>query len=235
VLPALTAVLAGALVAGAVTFVANAPAQSAADEPNLSIGLTDDQAPDGRGDLERPGPESDTPGDPTGPSGTEDTSSDTPPTSTTTPPASTPAPPPVTTTETSEEPPPPPPATPDLSRQDQVVSLVNTFRGEAGCGPVSVDDRLTASAQGHASDMSNRDYFSHTTPDGVTFDRRIRNAGYPSPGAENIARGARTASDVMRMWMESDGHRRNILNCDLNVIGVGLDTDGFYWVQNFGY
>jgi uncharacterized protein YkwD len=39
----------------------------------------------------------------------------------------------------------------------------------------------------------------------------------------------------MEMWMESDGHRRNILNCDLNAIGVGLDTDGWYWTQNFGY
>ena len=165
-----------------------------------------------------------------------------PPTSSTTaPPPSTPSVPP-STSDTPADPPPadPPPADPDPpeasgSHRDQVVQYVNWARQEAGCGPVQVDSRLTASAQGHSEDMSNRDYFSHTTPEGVTFDQRIRNAGYPSPGAENIAMGASSAEQVMRMWMESDGHRRNILNCDLNAIGVGLDTDGWYWTQNFGW
>jgi uncharacterized protein YkwD len=115
------------------------------------------------------------------------------------------------------------------------VSLVNAARADAGCGPVAVDDRLTAAAQGHAEDMSANDYFSHDSQDGTTFDQRIRKAGYPSPGAENIARGARSAEQVMQMWMDSAGHRRNILNCDLNALGVGLDRDGFYWVQDFGY
>ena len=71
--------------------------------------------------------------------------------------------------------------------------------------------------------MAARDYFSHTTPEGVTFDQRIKNAGYP-PGAENIARGQRTAESVMSSWMGSEGHRRNIENCRLTTIGVGLNT-----------
>jgi uncharacterized protein YkwD len=115
------------------------------------------------------------------------------------------------------------------------VALVNTARQETGCGPVTANASLTNAAQAHATDMSNRGYFEHTTPDGVTFDQRIRNAGYPSPGAENIARGSTTAEAVMELWMNSSGHRQNILNCDLTTLGVGLDVDGFYWVQDFGF
>lgn len=231
-LPALTAVLAGALVAGMATMLGGPAAGSSADGTTVNVSLTDgERTPDARGDLERPDPRSTTAGAPSAPGG-ETTSTTPPPTSSQTVAPEPPPPPPPTSTE---EPAPPPPAAQGGAQQDQVVSLVNTFRQEAGCGPMSVNDQLTAAAQGHASDMSDRDYFSHVTPEGVTFDQRIRTAGYERPGAENIARGARTAEDVMQMWMDSDGHRRNILNCDLDTIGVGLDRDGFYWVQNFGY
>ena len=231
VLPTLTAVLAGALVAGAATVMVQPAAQQAGDEDGLRIGLSDDQVvADSPGDLVRPAPGT-KPSDTPAPSSSAPTSSAAPPVTTTT--TEAPAPPPPPPPETTEEP--PPPAASGGSAQDQVVSLVNSFRSDAGCGPVSVDDRLTAAAQAHAEDMSDQDYFSHTSEDGRTFDQRIRNAGYPSPGAENIARGARTAEQVMQMWMDSDGHRRNILNCDLSTIGVGLERDGFYWVQNFGF
>ena len=213
--------------------VSDPPAVSA-DQGELNLAVSDAPSADERdGGLDRRKP-----GDPS--SGAPTTSA--PPTSSTTaPPSSTPSVPP-SSSEAPHAPPPadPPPANPDPppaggSERDQVVQYVNWARQERGCGPVQVDSRLTAAAQGHSADMSNRDYFSHTTPEGVTFDQRIRNAGYPSPGAENIARGARSAEDVMAMWMESDGHRANILNCDLNAIGVGLDTDGWYWTQNFGW
>jgi uncharacterized protein YkwD len=230
VLPTLTAVLAGALVAGAATVMAQPAAQSASDEDGLRIGLSDDQVvADSPGDLVRPAPGTRPSGSPT-PSSAPTTSS-TPPTTSSTTQAPAPPPPP----ETTEEPPAPPPTASGGTAQDQVVSLVNSFRAEEGCGPVTVDDRLTAAAQAHAEDMSERDYFSHDSRDGRTFDQRIRDAGYPSPGAENIARGARTAEQVMQMWMDSDGHRRNILNCDLTTLGVGLERDGFYWVQDFGF
>jgi uncharacterized protein YkwD len=78
-------------------------------------------------------------------------------------------------------------------------------------------------------------YFSHTSLDGRTFDERIRDAGYTRPAAENIAKGQRSADDVMRAWMNSKGHRANILNCSYAAIGVGLDTRGWYWTQDFGY
>lgn len=214
----------GALVAGAATFMsANAGEPAAADQGRLGLEATGSQRPSG--DLE------------------QRTTTPTTTTSTTVPPTTTTTPPPVTTTttqapppQTTEAPPPPRTTTPrNTSAQDQVVALTNTERQNAGCGPLTVDANITTAAQKHASDMANRDYFEHTTPEGVTFDQRIRNAGYSRPGAENIARGASTAAQVVDLWMNSPGHRANILNCDLNTIGVGLDTDGFYWVQDFGF
>jgi uncharacterized protein YkwD len=84
--------------------------------------------------------------------------------------------------------------------------------------------------------MSTRNYFSHTTPEGVPFDHRIRNAGYSRPGAENIAKGSTTAAQTMQLWMNSHGHRANILNCKLTKLGVGVATAGWYWTQDsFGY
>lgn len=123
----------------------------------------------------------------------------------------------------------------DVPQVQQVVALVNEARDLAGCKPVTVDDRVVKAAQGHSADMAERDYFSHTTPEGVGFAARMRAAGYPSPGGENIAMGQRSADQVMRAWMNSDGHRRNILNCGFTTIGMGLDTRGWYWTQNFGW
>jgi len=155
------------------------------------------------------------------------------------PPASsdTPAPPVEETPPTSSSTPPPaaPKTTGDSSREGQVVDLVNAERAKAGCAPMTSDSRLAKAAAGHSADMSQRNYFSHTTPEGVTFDQRIKAAGYSRPGAENIAKGSTTASQTMTMWMNSSGHRANILNCNLTKIGVGVATSGWYWTQDFGY
>ncbi|WP_063797808.1 CAP domain-containing protein [Saccharothrix sp. NRRL B-16348] len=141
-----------------------------------------------------------------------------------------------TTTTTAEPSPEPTTTTPaDVPQAQQVVALVNEARDLAGCKPLKVDERVVEAAQGHSADMAQRDYFSHTTPEGVDFAQRMRAAGYPSPGGENIAMGQRSAEQVMRAWMNSDGHRRNILNCGFTTIGVGLDTRGWYWTQNFGW
>ena len=116
-----------------------------------------------------------------------------------------------------------------------MVTLANQERAAAGCAQaLVVDERLAEAAQAHSTDMSDRNYFSHTSPEGETFVDRATAAGYPSPAAENIARGQRTPEQVMNDWMNSDGHRRNILNCTYRAIGVGLDTDGWYWTQVFG-
>ncbi|SDR99542.1 Uncharacterized conserved protein YkwD, contains CAP (CSP/antigen 5/PR1) domain [Paraoerskovia marina] len=113
------------------------------------------------------------------------------------------------------------------------LNLVNVERAAVGCPAVVSDDRLVAAAQAHADDMSAQGYFSHVSQDGRTFDERIRAAGYAQPGAENIASGQRTVDAVMAAWMDSPGHRANILNCDLGA--VGLARTGNVWVQTFGY
>ncbi len=148
-----------------------------------------------------------------------------------------PAPPSSTAPSTPKttEPSGPPSSDQQTKFEDQVVDLANVERAEAGCDPLRVDAHLATAAQDHSSDMAERDYFDHTTPEGLTFAERIVNAGYPTPGAENIARGQQNAEQVMKSWMDSDGHRANILNCDLTAIGVGLDENGMYWTQDFGY
>ncbi|MEV8442721.1 CAP domain-containing protein [Actinosynnema sp. NPDC051121] len=141
-----------------------------------------------------------------------------------------------TTTTTEPSPEPTTTTTPaDVPQAQQVVALVNEARDLAGCKPLTVDERVVKAAQEHSTDMAQRDYFSHTTPEGVDFAQRMRAAGYPNPGGENIAMGQRSAEQVMKAWMNSDGHRRNILNCGFTTIGVGLDTRGWYWTQNFGW
>ncbi|HEV7651767.1 MAG TPA: CAP domain-containing protein [Actinophytocola sp.] len=119
--------------------------------------------------------------------------------------------------------------------EDEVVDLMNKQRAEAGCDPVVVDPRLVQAAEEHSKDMAERKYFGHTTPEGLTFRDRILSTGYANPQtAENIARGQRDATQVMDSWMDSPGHRANILNCDLSRVGVGLDENGMYWTQDFG-
>ncbi len=119
--------------------------------------------------------------------------------------------------------------------EDEVVHLVNKQRVKAGCDPLAVDPRLDNAAEAHSRDMAERDYFDHTTPEGITFRDRILTAGYANPGSgENIAQGQRSAAEVVDGWMASEAHRANILNCDFSLVGIGLDVDGMYWTQDFG-
>ena len=124
------------------------------------------------------------------------------------------------------------------STASQVISLVNAARADAGCGPVSASGALTSAAQAHSADMAANDYFSHTSQDGRSFADRIRAAGYSGGAlAENIAAGQSSASSVMAGWMDSAGHRANILNCTYRHIGVGVaqgGSYGTYWTQDFG-
>ncbi|WP_211716618.1 CAP domain-containing protein [Nocardiopsis sp. MG754419] len=115
----------------------------------------------------------------------------------------------------------------------QVVTLVNSERSSHGCDPVQVNDRLASAAQEHSEDMAARDYMAHESPEGEGPGDRAARHGYDSWGAENVAKGQQSAAQVMDAWMNSDGHRRNILNCDLKAIGVG-EADRA-WTQKFGY
>lgn len=86
--------------------------------------------------------------------------------------------------------------------------------------------------------MARRRYFAHTTPGGTTPWTRIARSGYPRAAlAENIAAGQPNADAVVRGWLRSPAHRRNILDCGYRAVGVGLATGGpyrSYWTQDFG-
>ncbi|WP_434599608.1 CAP domain-containing protein [Streptomyces sp. A5-4] len=119
----------------------------------------------------------------------------------------------------------------------QVTALVNTERGKKGCGSVSQNSRLDTAGQRHSEDMAARDYFDHTSPDGRGPGERVTAAGYTwSTYGENIARGQQTPAAVMQGWMDSPGHRANILNCSFKEIGLGVHngSGGPWWTQVFG-
>jgi uncharacterized protein YkwD len=118
----------------------------------------------------------------------------------------------------------------------EVLRLVNVERARAGCPAVSSDSRLVAAATSHSADMAANDYFSHTGRNGSTLGSRVTAAGYRwSSVGENIAKGQPTPAAVMRAWMDSSGHRANILNCGFRNLGVGLAYDGRspVWTQDF--
>jgi uncharacterized protein YkwD len=123
--------------------------------------------------------------------------------------------------------------------ENQVVALTNAQRKAHGCGALRIDSRLVQAARAHSTDMVKQGYFDHVGSNGSTFVAREASAGYPSRGAsaENIAWGYRTPQDVVTGWMNSPGHRANILNCGSVAVGVGLSyTAGgsAYWTQDFG-
>ncbi|MCX4529716.1 MULTISPECIES: sigma-70 family RNA polymerase sigma factor [unclassified Streptomyces] len=141
------------------------------------------------------------------------------------------------TKSTPPKPSAPAPAPAPAGVAGQVIALVNKERAAAGCGPLKEDPKLRAAAQGHSDDMAARDFFDHTNPDGADPGKRTTAAGYKwSTYGENIARGQQTADSVMNSWMNSPGHRANILNCSFKDIGVGIHqgAGGPWWTQNFG-
>lgn len=118
----------------------------------------------------------------------------------------------------------------------QVVNLVNAERAKAGLSPVSVDTKVENAAQVRAQEIVTS--FSHTRPNGSAFGTALKAAGvsYKACG-ENIAYGQKSPEAVMNAWMNSSGHRANIMNPNFKYIGVGYyQTNGVnYWVQEFTY
>jgi uncharacterized protein YkwD len=147
-----------------------------------------------------------------------------------------PAPSPSVGTAPAKPLPPQPAGVPGM--EAQVLTLVNVERAKkAGCKPVTLDTHLATAARAHSVDMARRGYFDHTTPDGVEFATRIKSAGYSwSTAGENIAEGQQDPASVMKAWMNSPGHKANILNCAFKNLGVGLAFDGKhtpFWTQDF--
>ncbi len=90
------------------------------------------------------------------------------------------------------------------------------------------------SARQKSTDMASNNYFSHTSPTyGSPFDQMKANGVTYKSAAENIAMGQRTAEEVVKGWMESPGHRQNILTPGFTHIGIGFDKNGNYWTQQF--
>ncbi|MBR6012301.1 MAG: hypothetical protein IK062_00785 [Selenomonadaceae bacterium] len=121
---------------------------------------------------------------------------------------------------------------------EQMVDAVNAERSKAGLDPLTVSDQIMQAAQTRAEELPT--YFSHTRPDGTDCFTALTEAGYSYTAArENIAAGQTDVASVMESWMNSSGHRENILATDVTEIGVGaVDTTGAqyenYWVQMFG-
>ncbi|WP_431046049.1 CAP domain-containing protein [Streptomyces sp. P1-3] len=120
----------------------------------------------------------------------------------------------------------------------EVIALTNAQRAAARLAPLAPDPRLTVAAQAHSDDMVGRDFYSHTSPDGHQPWDRAAAAGCAHRGiGENIACGQRTPAEVVEGWMNSPGHRANILKPDFTHIGIGYavgGASGTYWTQLFG-
>ncbi|MCX5563203.1 CAP domain-containing protein [Streptomyces sp. NBC_00038] len=125
-----------------------------------------------------------------------------------------------------------------VKTENKVVALTNAERTAAGLRPLSVDPLLTNAAQAHSSDMVARAFYSHTSPGGSQpWDRAAAAGSRRRTIGENIACGQRSPAEVVLGWMNSPGHRANILKPDFTHIGIGLaggGKAGTYWTQLFG-
>lgn len=114
------------------------------------------------------------------------------------------------------------------------IGLVNAERQGRGLPPLSAEPRLMQAARNHACDNAGRRVMSHEGADGSDLSQRLRRVDYGFSAAnENVAMGYRSADSVVRGWMDSSGHRRNILARDTRDIGLGiaLASDGrLHWV-----
>jgi len=121
--------------------------------------------------------------------------------------------------------------------ENQVISLVNIERSKVGLSALKANWQLSRVARFKAEDMRDKNYFSHTSPVYGSPFEMMKNFGISfSAAGENIAMGQQTPSSVMTSWMNSPGHRQNILNVNYTEIGVGIaksSNGSIYWVQQF--
>lgn len=120
------------------------------------------------------------------------------------------------------------------SFEAEVIRLVNEIRRQNGLQALTTNWELSRVARYKSQDMRDKRYFSHTSPTYGTPFQMITAFGIPYRTAgENIARGYSSAQAVVNGWMNSSGHRANILNTSYKQIGVGYVADGNYWTQMF--
>ncbi|WP_449538925.1 CAP domain-containing protein [Ferdinandcohnia sp. Marseille-Q9671] len=117
--------------------------------------------------------------------------------------------------------------------EQEVVTLTNNERAKYGLQPLKVDLKVSEVARLKSSDMKNKGYFSHTSPTyGSPFDMMKQFGVQYRAAGENIAMGQRSPQEVVTAWMNSEGHRKNILSSNFTHIGVG-HVEGNYWTQMF--
>ena len=126
-----------------------------------------------------------------------------------------------------------------VSKRDRVIQLVNIRRRNHGCNALRKNAALGRAAQKHTKKMADAGSLSHQLPGEPSLGTRVTQAGYTgwTLVAENIAAGYAPPRAVVQGWMNSSGHRANILNCNLKHTGVGFarSDDGYpYWTQDFG-
>jgi uncharacterized protein YkwD len=127
----------------------------------------------------------------------------------------------------------PTPGNNNLTFEQQVLQLTNQERAKNGLPPLKANTELNYTADKYAELMAQRNYFSHTGPDGSQPWDRAKAVGFEAQTmGENIAAGQKTPQEVVQAWMNSPGHRANILNPRYTQLGVGFDKN--FWVQNFG-
>lgn len=118
-----------------------------------------------------------------------------------------------------------------------IVREVNAFRAQNGLPPLSWNDRLAAAALGHAQDLDRSGTFAHEGSRGSTLESRLNGAGYRwCAAAENISRGQPTPARVVSGWINSPGHRANMLKTNVREAGAALSAERGrnLWVLNLG-
>ena len=120
-----------------------------------------------------------------------------------------------------------------------MLKLVNDLRTRTGRGIVFLNDKLNTAARNHSIDMANNNYFEHEGLNGSSFSERIRATGYSGgPRGENIAAGSSSIEDTFNQWLNSGGHLQNMLNANVNEMGIGYGFNSsadyrHYWTQVF--
>ena len=121
-----------------------------------------------------------------------------------------------------------------MLNEKKAVELTNAERAKQGLAPLTLDPALSKVARAKSQDMKDKNYFDHNSPTyGSPFDMmKSFGISYTSAG-ENIAMGQKTPEEVVQAWMDSPGHRANIMNSSFTHIGVGYVASGNYWTQQF--
>lgn len=118
--------------------------------------------------------------------------------------------------------------------EQEVVELTNEERAKQGLSPLKADAQLSKVARDKSKDMATNGYFSHNSPTyGSPFDMMKQYGITYRTAGENIAKGQRTPQEVVNGWMNSEGHRANIMNGEFTHIGVGYVEQGNHWTQQF--